>query len=113
MERHSGEIFVESLVGSGTTFHLFLPAATDTQEAQPLRERQSETPPPSDVLVVEDDVLVAEGLSNVLKDADMSVDIAPTGTAACVSVVDCENPLCSSVSQWPFSWQRMELLSVN
>ena len=71
VKRHEGEIFVESVVGEGTTFHLFLPAAGDGTSASPLT-----------VLVVEDEPTVAQGIALLLEDENMSVDVVESGAAA-------------------------------
>ena len=80
--RHGGEIFVESRVGSGTTFHLFLPLAVS--EGGTLLRGEEEVAPSSieaghRVLVVEDDAAVAEGLIALLEMEEFETDLAIRG----------------------------------
>jgi CheY-like chemotaxis protein len=81
VKRHNGEIFVESVVGQGTTFHIFLPAAEpaiDRQEVQqeraPIRARR--------ILMVEDEPAIAEGLIELLREARLEVSSVTSGEEA-------------------------------
>lgn len=78
---HGGVIFVESTPGAGTTFHAFFRAAEEQsmsssvgKPALPLLVR------PARVLIIDDEVAVAEGLSEVLREEGHTTVIA--GTAA-------------------------------
>jgi len=84
VKRHGGELFVESRLKRGTTFHLFLPIASATP---------METPPPMipigaqrarfrNILIVEDEPAVAEGIAAVLRLEGASVTVVGTGAAA-------------------------------
>ncbi|HEU5161811.1 MAG TPA: ATP-binding protein, partial [Thermoanaerobaculia bacterium] len=77
---HEGLLFVESGVGKGTTFHVFLPEsdAPTPVAAEEVRER----PLSGEVLLVEDDETVAVGLGFILEDAGMRVRNAGSGRAA-------------------------------
>lgn len=79
--RHGGSIFVESEVGAGTTFHVFLPvvgavapAAAARPEPARIRARR--------ILLVEDERDIATGLAALLADLDVETVIAPTGGSA-------------------------------
>jgi CheY-like chemotaxis protein len=83
VKQHSGWITVESRVGKGTTFHVFLPAInsgavktpdTSREEAQP---RGTET-----VLVVEDEAPVRELVCSVLTALGYQILEAATGMKA-------------------------------
>ncbi|MEO8035453.1 MAG: PAS domain S-box protein, partial [Acidobacteriota bacterium] len=82
VKRHRGEIFVESAVGRGTTFHLFIPLGqqqdipADVQHfAHP--ELNSRT-----ILLVEDDPIVAAGLEAALESEGLTVHHVATGREA-------------------------------
>lgn len=81
IQRHGGQIFVESAPGEGATFHIFLPAAL--QEAPQAEAADAQRAVSfKRLLLVEDELLVAEGIRAVLELDGIDVDIAPTGGAA-------------------------------
>jgi PAS domain S-box-containing protein len=92
VQRHGGEIFVESEVGVGTTFHIFLPLADDGAGAGVRPEagdELSEATPPQlrsgralRVLLVEDDPSVATGICALLELEGIDVDVASSGHEA-------------------------------
>ncbi len=91
VQRHGGEIFVESEVGVGTTFHIFLPLAPDDAgTATVLPEAGGELAEASDhragaavrVLLVEDDPAVSTGVSALLELEGLEVDVASSGHEA-------------------------------
>lgn len=82
VERHGGEMFVESREHYGTTFHLFLPqrkTLPSTKEGLPVppATRESERVEHT-VLLVEDDAAVAAGIAALLGDDGFSVRVAAT-----------------------------------
>ena len=68
IQRHAGKIFVESEVGVGTTFHLFLAFGGETLEAQSRVSTavRSRSAGPRRVVIVDDDLTVAAGLAEIL-----------------------------------------------
>ena len=87
--RHGGDIYVESTIGHGTTFHLFLPACEPAPKPLP-------TPPPPPpaaprtryrrILLVEDDAAVAAGIVSVLEMEGLEVDIVDNGAEAITTI---------------------------
>jgi PAS domain S-box-containing protein len=88
VQRHGGEMFVESTVGSGTAFHIFLPLTAAAAAAQPA-EVAPEAPRAElthHVLLVEDDRNVSSGLTALLELEGMTVQLAESGADAIVAV---------------------------
>jgi two-component system, cell cycle sensor histidine kinase and response regulator CckA len=83
VQRHGGELFVESEPGVGTTFHIFLPLTEAPVITRP-REVYSRpaTPYARLVVLVEDDPIVAAGLVSLLSMEGSAVRLARTGKEA-------------------------------
>jgi two-component system cell cycle sensor histidine kinase/response regulator CckA len=84
VQRHGGDIFVESEVGLGTTFHIFLPLSSTAVAT--LLEPVAAAADARHVLLVEDDVAVATGLTSLLEFEGIRVDVAETGAAAILAL---------------------------
>jgi PAS domain S-box-containing protein len=84
VQRHGGDIFVESVPGVGTTFHIFLPLAEESVEARvtELAHELQALHGAHRVLLVEDDVSVAAGLVSLLELEGLHVEVATTGEEA-------------------------------
>jgi nitrogen-specific signal transduction histidine kinase len=84
VERHHGTVEVESHGNAGTTFVVTLPPAAapparrDVEVEQTIRGRQ--------VLLVEDEIAVAEGMVALLQEGAAEVRVAPTGLSAVVAL---------------------------
>jgi CheY-like chemotaxis protein len=80
--RHEGHIFVESVIGEGTTFHVFLPLAATAMENAP---QKTDIRPPfrsQTLLLVEDETAIAEGLTEMLASDGVTVHTVEIGGAA-------------------------------
>lgn len=82
VQRHGGEIFVESTPGAGTTFHIFLPLTEDPLAAETQARVDASTIGAHSVLLVEDDPSVATGIASLLELEGLHVEVADSGTAA-------------------------------
>ncbi|HEX6639513.1 MAG TPA: ATP-binding protein, partial [Thermoanaerobaculia bacterium] len=94
VQRHGGEIFVESEIGLGTTFHFFLPLAADDTgaaatflaeaggERAEVSGQQRGTGGAVRLLLVEDDPAVSAGLCTLLELEGIEVDVASSGHEA-------------------------------
>lgn len=79
IRRHHGEIHVESRVGSGTTFHVFLPRTGAPAFAENVPAPTASSPRVTRVLLVEDERAVSAGLIALLGLEGVSVELVETG----------------------------------
>ena len=82
---HGGKISLQSVVGEGTTFRIILPArqaSADSAAGAPVERVWS----PRRVLLIEDDIAVALGLAQLLRDYGMTVDVLHTGVGSLEAV---------------------------
>lgn len=90
VQEHGGSILVESTLGKGSRFHVFLPLDTAPSRPIPLQpsvvvdEVQIER-----VVIVEDDVAVAAGLAAFLELEGIEVNVAATGAVAVDTIARC------------------------
>ena len=82
VKNHDGDIAVESRVGAGTTFHIYLPAFPENASLD--KEKKEERPVMGEgrILVMDDEELVRELASNMLTDVGYEVTIAQNGAEA-------------------------------
>lgn len=82
---HQGAIFVQSEVGSGSSFHVFLPAASAV--SLPIEVAPAAYPTGLErVLIVEDDDLVADAMMTALASVHIVVHRVASGSAAADAV---------------------------
>jgi two-component system cell cycle sensor histidine kinase/response regulator CckA len=85
--RHGGFVFVESQQGSGTTFHMLIPRARgDERTVEPEAQVQKAPSRGARVLLVEDEIAVADGLATILEMEGYSVQAVHTGSDAAAAV---------------------------
>ena len=84
LQAHSGFVDVESSLGSGTTFHLFLPVPEDMLEESPVEDGRLEDIPrgTETILVVEDEDVLRDLLATVLQMQGYNVMSARDGEEA-------------------------------
>jgi signal transduction histidine kinase/CheY-like chemotaxis protein len=80
VKRHRGTMDIESTVGKGTTFIILLPA--DTSQAREIAPRTHAPIGPLDVLVVDDEPIARDVLSEYLMGDGHTVDTAVNGREA-------------------------------
>ncbi|MBP7736079.1 MAG: PAS domain S-box protein [Spirochaetes bacterium] len=81
IKRHDGYIFVDSHIGAGTTFFIYLPSSDTAGEAEELQNRSLPTGS-GRILFMDDDEAVTSTASKILKHLGYTVDIAVDGDMA-------------------------------
>jgi len=79
IERHEGEIVVESEVGRGSTFTIFLPVANGKPKPEAPQAAPSESCAKGRILVIDDDKYIREVVSEILVSVGHTVDVAVDG----------------------------------
>jgi CheY-like chemotaxis protein len=75
INRHGGVIDVESVVGKGSTFHIYLPASTDPRDASvvPAKKQTINGNDKGTIIVMDDEDVMRETISTVLESLGYSV----------------------------------------
>jgi CheY-like chemotaxis protein len=79
VERHEGEIQIESKVGAGTTFRLIFPAASASQDSTGATPAQLRPQRLLRILVVDDDPIILKSLLDLLEQDGHVVEVADGG----------------------------------
>ncbi|RLA03264.1 MAG: hybrid sensor histidine kinase/response regulator, partial [Gammaproteobacteria bacterium] len=83
IKKHGGYITVQSELGKGTTFSLYLPAIELTEEEEaPLVEEEKSTVRSGKVLVMDDDEMILSLVTSILEIHNYSVTTAVDGEQA-------------------------------
>jgi PAS domain S-box-containing protein len=83
VRRHNGEMWVESVLGLGSTFHVLIPAAAAGERAHiPAEVLQPAGAPLERLLLVEDDPAVAAGLIALLEMDGITIELVERGADA-------------------------------
>ncbi len=93
MTRHGGYIFVESEVGAGTTFHVFLQVARESLSTEKRQQVGRTGLNTKRILLVEDEPYIIEGLTDLLALEGVAVDSVSTGSEAVAAVARFEPDL--------------------
>lgn len=83
---HHGQIFVESQVGIGTTFHLFLPIARSAPAESSETVQANHQPRAKRLMMIEDEPLIVDGIRQLLSFEGIEVDAVDCGSEAVAAV---------------------------
>ncbi|MDX2127760.1 MAG: PAS domain S-box protein [Chloroherpetonaceae bacterium] len=87
IKNHNGFIFVESELGAGTSFHIFLPSDLNQKtETIPVSNFKDRITVKRCILVVDDEPMIRHYLSESLTNVGFKVETAENGKVACQAV---------------------------
>jgi PAS domain S-box-containing protein len=79
VERHAGELHIDSRLGEGTTVRLIFPAAPMASDPQPTMRPNARPPLPLRILVIDDDPIILKSLRDGLERDGHIVSVADGG----------------------------------
>jgi len=82
VKKHGGDITLESLVGRGTTFHVYLPAAHGAPAAHAEPPSRPGPARRARILVMDDEALLRETIGQIIEMGGHDVVLAPEGAKA-------------------------------
>ena len=84
MKKHSGHITVDSSVGTGSTFTVYLPASPTEVQKERLEALKTTSPGSGSVLIVDDEEIIRDVASKILVNRGYRVECAQDGQMALV-----------------------------
>lgn len=90
VQQFGGQITIESEVGLGTTFSVWLPAVSTGGYAQQFPQADSVKPPPQTLIVVEDEAILRQALTEALEHEGYNVLTASDGQDALELLKTCD-----------------------
>mgnify|MGYP001172376005 FL=1 len=82
IKKHGGDILVESELGQGSRFHVFLPAVREAEAQEPIADKDEITPGCGRVLLMDDEPVVRDVACAMLEEMGYSVTPACDGREA-------------------------------
>jgi len=76
---HGGFVFVESEVGQGSTFHLFLPKAFPASRGDTVHTETVEVPAARRLLIIDDEPSIVDGITALLEQDGFAIDSISNG----------------------------------
>ncbi len=86
LTQHAGYIFVESQVGRGSTFHLFLPKAAPPETESAPSSAPARKPAAGKLLIIDDEKPIADGIAALLAQDGIEVEAITTGLLAAEAI---------------------------
>lgn len=80
--QHGGFLFVESTVGSGSVFHMFLPKAVPPEIGDGSASAPPRKPKATKLLIIDDEHAISDGISEMLAHDGIAVESIATGVEA-------------------------------
>ncbi len=82
IKNHGGHITVESQIGIGTTFYIYLPASARATEAKKEKVKEELIPGSGKVLVMDDEKIIRDLACDMLARIGYKISVAPDGAKA-------------------------------